>query len=54
MGQLLIQVPSGQGETVLTIAKAHAGVNLLLLEANSDRGKIDAVTVHLDNSQIAF
>ena len=52
MRQLLIQVPSGFGDRVLEIAKAHGGVNLLLLEGTSDRGSVDAVTVHLDNYQV--
>ena len=52
MRQLLIQVPSGKGQSVLATAKKHGGVNLLLFEATSDRGKIDAVTVHLDNTKV--
>ena len=61
MRQLLIQVPKGKGEQVLEIAKAHGGTNLLLFEATSDytsetsKGdchKIDAVIVHLNNSQL--
>ena len=52
MRQLLIQVPSGRGDRVLEIAKDRGGVNLLLLEGVSDRGSIDAVTVHLDNYQV--
>ena len=52
MRQLLIQVPSGKGDRVLEIAKDYGGVNLLLLEGVSDRGSVDAVTVHLDNYQV--
>ena len=52
MRQLLIQVPSGEGGRVLEIAKDHGGVNLLLFEGISDRGSVDAVTVHLDNYQV--
>ena len=52
MRQLLIQVPSGKGDRVLEIAKDHGGVNLLLFEGISDRGSVDAVTVHLDNYQV--
>ncbi len=52
MRQLLIQVPSGKGDRVLEIAKDRGGVNLLLFEGISDRGSVDAVTVHLDNYQV--
>ena len=52
MRQLLIQVPSGYGDRVLEIAKDRGGVNLLLFEAISDRGSVDAVTVHLDNNRV--
>ena len=52
MRQLLIQVPSGFGDRVLEIAKDCEGVNLLLLQGVSDRGSVDAVTVHLDNYQV--
>ena len=52
MRQLLIQVPSGKGQNVLATAKKHGGVNLLLFEATSDRGQVDAVTVHLDNTKV--
>ena len=52
MRQLLIQAPSGKGKSVLATAKNHGGVNLLLFEATSDRGQVDAVTVHLDNTKI--
>ena len=37
MRQLLIQVPSGEGKTVLQIAQDRGGVNLLLFDAQSDR-----------------
>ena len=52
MRQLLIQVPSGLGDRVLEIAKDYGGVNLLLLKGISDRGSVDAVTVHLDNYRV--
>ena len=52
MRQLLIQVPSGEGKTVLQIAQNHGGVNLLLFNAQSDRGLVDAVIVHLDNARL--
>ena len=52
MRQLLIQVPSGEGQKVLQIAKDNRGVNLLLFQAQSDRGLVDAVTVHLDNARV--
>ena len=52
MRQLVIQVPSGQGKSVLATAKKHGGVNLLMFEATSDRGLIDAVTVDLDNVRV--
>ena len=52
MRQLSIQVPSGEGQRVLQIAKEHGGINLLLFQAQSDRGLVDAVTVHLDNARV--
>lgn len=52
MRQLIIQVPLGKGKKVLEIAKNHGGVNLWLNNAQSDRGEIEVVTVHLDNHTI--
>jgi uncharacterized hydrophobic protein (TIGR00271 family) len=52
MRQLIIQVPDGQGKTVFDMAKNYAGVNLLLSDGLSDRGKVEVVTVHLDNRKI--
>ena len=61
MRQLTIQVPSGKGKSVLDTAKKHGGVNLLMFEAISDyaprtsegdRGRVDAVTVYLDNARV--
>ena len=52
MRQLLIRVPSGEGQTVLDIANKHGGVNLLLFDAQSEDRRVDAVTVHLDNARL--
>ena len=52
MRQLTIQVPSGKGKSVLDTAKKYGGVNLLMFEAISDRGRVDAVTVYLDNARV--
>ncbi|MEL6788034.1 MAG: TIGR00341 family protein, partial [Cyanobacteria bacterium J06607_15] len=61
MRQLTIQVPSGKGNSVLDTAKKYGGVNLLMFEAISDyaprtskgdRGRVDAVTVYLDNARV--
>ena len=52
MRQLVIQVPSGKGKSVLAKAREYGGVNLLLFEATSDRGRIDAITVYLDNARV--
>ncbi|MBE9048421.1 DUF389 domain-containing protein [Pleurocapsales cyanobacterium LEGE 10410] len=52
MRQLTIQVPSGKGKSVLDTAKKYGGVNLLMFEATSDRGRVDAVTVYLDNAKV--
>lgn len=52
MRQLMIQVPQGQGEDVLQIAKTCDGVNLALLPAQSIESAIDLVIVHLSNRQV--
>lgn len=52
MRQLIIQVPRGQGKTVLKTAKAHQGVNLAQFEANTDEQEIDVVLVHVSNGKV--
>ena len=52
MRQLLIEVPQGQGETVLQLADKNQGANLSQISANSTRGAIDLVIVYLPNSQV--
>jgi uncharacterized hydrophobic protein (TIGR00271 family) len=52
MRQLFVQVPHGNGKKVFDLAKAHQGVNLSQVEANSGDGAIDLVTVHLPNQQV--
>lgn len=52
MRQLIIQVPRGCGQDVLTIAQKHQGTNLAQLEANNlDRG-FDLVLVHVSNRKV--
>ncbi|MEP0920144.1 DUF389 domain-containing protein [Leptolyngbya sp. DQ-M1] len=48
MRQLMIQVPQGQGETVLQIAKSCNAVNFSKIEAQS----IDLAIVHVSNRQV--
>lgn len=48
MRQLMIQVPQGQGGTVLQIAKSCNAVNFSKIEAQS----IDLVIVHVSNRQV--
>ena len=52
MRQLLIEVPKGQGDTVLQLAQKFQGANLSQIAANSNRGAIDLVIVYLPNSQV--
>lgn len=53
MRQLMIQVPSGQGKTVLAIAKKYDGINLLRFEGTREGDQtVDAVMIHLDNQKI--
>ncbi|EDX71739.1 hypothetical protein MC7420_2405 [Coleofasciculus chthonoplastes PCC 7420] len=46
MRQLLIQVPRGQGDKVLDMAKAHQGTNLARFEASDTEGKLDFVITY--------
>lgn len=52
MRQLFIAVPQGRGKDVITIAQAHAGVNLARFEADDAHGPIDLVMVHVSNDQV--
>lgn len=52
MRQLLVQVPRGQGKTVLEKAQAYDGANLSQFEATGSRGPEDNLIVHLSNLKI--
>lgn len=52
MRQLIVQVSRGKGEEISKIAGDHRGVNLSRVEAVSDRGAIDLVTLYLPNGQV--
>lgn len=52
MRQLLVQVPRGSGRQVLTIAKAHEGVNLAYFEANGLEKPLDLVIIHVSNRKV--
>jgi uncharacterized hydrophobic protein (TIGR00271 family) len=50
--QLIVQVPRGLGKEVLSIAKAHDGVNLACLEATGLEAALDLVLIHVSNRQV--
>jgi uncharacterized hydrophobic protein (TIGR00341 family) len=52
MRQLIIQVPKGQGKTVLDLAKSHNGANLAQFEASNGDGEIDVVIVNISNQKV--
>ncbi|KAM3094738.1 TIGR00341 family protein [Phormidesmis sp. 146-35] len=52
MRQLMIQVPQGQGEAVLQIAKSCDAVNVSKTEAQSSEQEIDLLIVHVSNRQV--
>ena len=52
MRQLLVQVPRGCGKEVLTIAKAHNGVNLACFEATELENALDLVIIHVSNRNV--
>ncbi|MGV0028707.1 TIGR00341 family protein [Phormidesmis priestleyi] len=52
MRQLIIQVPQGQGESVLQIAKSCDAVNVSMMEAQSAEQTIDLMIVHVSNRQV--
>ncbi|MEQ9358992.1 DUF389 domain-containing protein [Coleofasciculus chthonoplastes] len=52
MRQLLIQVPRGQGDKVLDMAKAHQGTNLARFEASDTEGELDFVITYVPNRQV--
>ena len=52
MRQLLIQVPRGQGDTVLDLAKAHQGSNLAMFAATDGEMPVDLAIVHLPNRKV--
>jgi uncharacterized hydrophobic protein (TIGR00341 family) len=52
MRQLIIQVPKGQGQTVLDLAKSYNGANLAQFEANNNEGEIDVVIVNISNREV--
>jgi len=52
MRQLWIQVPKGEGDRVIDVAKTYKGVNLAQLEAVSEGDRVDIVLVHITNSRV--
>ena len=52
MRQLIFQVPKGEGERVLELAKERGGVNLARVEGTGPDGALDLVYVHLNNGQV--
>ena len=52
MRQLLIQVPRGYGDRVISIAKQWDGANLAQFEAMGSEGLIDVAIVHVSNRQV--
>lgn len=51
MRQLIIQVPRGNGEAIIEIAKSHNGTNLLWFEASAN-DPIDVAIVHVSNQKV--
>ena len=52
MRQLIIQVPQGQGESVLQIAKSCDAVNVSMAEAQNAEQAIDLTIVHFSNRKV--
>ncbi|MFB2934574.1 DUF389 domain-containing protein [Aerosakkonemataceae cyanobacterium BLCC-F154] len=52
MRQLIIQVPKGQGQEVLDLAKCYDGANLAQFEASNNGGEIDVIIVHVSNRKV--
>ncbi|MFQ4146746.1 TIGR00341 family protein [Chlorogloeopsis sp. ULAP02] len=52
MRQLIIQIPQGQGNKVLDIAKSLNGANLAKFEATNSDEPIDVVLVYVSNRQV--
>ena len=53
MRQLFIQVPKGKGEEVLQEAQALDAIGTACLPADSDKGPLDVVIVHLSNRKVS-
>ncbi len=52
MRQLLIEVPRGEGKTVLAVAAACNAINVAQMEAVNQTGLLDTVIVHVSNHQV--
>lgn len=52
MRQILAEVPRGNGEQALSLARRHHGVNLLRLEGDGPDGARDLVLIHISNSRV--
>jgi len=52
MRQLIIQVPQGQGESVLQIAKSCDAVNVSMAEAQNAEQAIDLTIAHVSNRKV--
>ncbi|WPP52714.1 DUF389 domain-containing protein [Catalinimonas niigatensis] len=52
MRQLIFQVPRGQGEQVLEVAKTYKGVHLSRFEAKNESEPVEIAIVHIANSRV--
>lgn len=52
MRQLIIQVPHGQGQHVLHLARDYAGANLACLQGDNGAELLDIVFVHVSNGKV--
>lgn len=52
MRQILAEVPRGNGEQALSLARQHHGVNLLRLKGDGPDGARDLVLIHISNSRV--
>ncbi len=52
MRQLFVQVPKGQGKTVLEVAQSCKGTNLAQMPAQGTEQPLDLVLIHISNGQV--
>ncbi|MBW4468088.1 MAG: DUF389 domain-containing protein [Pegethrix bostrychoides GSE-TBD4-15B] len=52
MRQLFVQVPKGQGKTVLEVAQSCDGTNLAQMPAQGTEQPLDLVLIHISNGQV--